>query len=116
MRLKRRGKASVLEAMAPDSRRRDLDGPRFERKRSVLEEVALDKTRINIANPQELLEIPGVDPAGRDAILRHRAAHGPIRDADELAQLLGCSQPQPAWTGEIDYDPADDTAPEAPGA
>ena len=76
----------------------------------------MDKTRINVANPQELLEIPGVDPVGRDAILRHRAQHGPIRSALELAQLLGRSQPQPAWSSEIDYDPADSTAPEAPGA
>ena len=76
----------------------------------------MDKTRINIANPQELLEIPGVDSTGRDAILRHRAEHGPIRNAQELAQLLGRSQPQPAWTAEIDYDPASMTAPEAPGA
>ena len=76
----------------------------------------MDKTRINVANPQELLEIPGVDPTGRDAIVRHRAEHGPIRDARELAQLLGHSEPQPAWTAEIDYDPANQTAPEAPGA
>jgi hypothetical protein len=76
----------------------------------------MDKTRINIANPQELLEIPGIDPAGRDAIVRHRAAHGPIRSADELATVLGCAQPNGAWAKEVDFDPADDTAPEAPGA
>lgn len=76
----------------------------------------MDKTRINIANPQELLEIPGLDPTGRDAIVRHRAEHGPIRNADELARILGRSQADGAWIGEIDYDPAGDTAPEAPGA
>jgi len=76
----------------------------------------MDKTRINTANPQELLEIPGVDTTGRDAILRHRAEHGPIRSAAELAQLLGRSQAQAAWTDEIDFRPADETAPEAPGA
>jgi hypothetical protein len=76
----------------------------------------MDRTRINIANPQELLEIPGVDPTGRDAILRYRAEHGPIRSAAELAQLLGQSQAQPAWTAEVDFAPADETAPEAPGA
>ena len=75
----------------------------------------MDKTRVNVANPQELLEIPGIDPTGRDAILRHRAEHGPIRSADELAALLGRSQPSAAWA-ELDFDPADDTAPEAPGA
>lgn len=76
----------------------------------------MDKTRINQANPQELLEIPGIDPAQRDAIVRHRAAHGPIQSADELAKVLGCSTADVAWAGEIDFDPADDTAPEAPGA
>ncbi len=76
----------------------------------------MDKTRINIANPQELLEIPGVDASGRDAIVRYRAEHGPIRSADELAQLLGESRAQPAWTSKIDFAPADQTAPEAPGA
>ena len=74
------------------------------------------KTRINQANPQELLEIPGMDATGRDAIVRHRADHGPIRNADELAKVLGRAAANAAWAGEIDFDPADDTAPEAPGA
>jgi DNA uptake protein ComE-like DNA-binding protein len=76
----------------------------------------MDKTRINVANPQELLEIPGIDQKGRDLILRHRAEHGPIRSADELAAVLGRSQANAAWAAEVDFDPADDTAPEAPGA
>ena len=76
----------------------------------------MDKTRINVANPQELLEIPGIDPKGRDLILRHRAEHGPIRSADELAAVLGRSQANGAWAAEVDFDPAADTAPEAPGA
>jgi len=76
----------------------------------------MNKTRINQANPQELLEIPGIDPARRDAIVRHRSEHGPIRDADELAHVLGSSAADAAWTSEIDFDPAEDTAPEAPGA
>jgi DNA uptake protein ComE-like DNA-binding protein len=76
----------------------------------------MEKTRINTANPDELLEIPGIDPASRDAILQHRAQHGPIRDANELARVLGRPDADGAWIGEIDYDPADATAPEAPGA
>ena len=76
----------------------------------------MDKTRINVANPQELLEIPGIDTTSRDLILRHRAEHGPIRNADELAAVLGRSEASGAWTAEVDFDPADDTAPEAPGA
>jgi len=74
------------------------------------------KTRINQANPQELPEIPGMDATGRDAIVRHRADHGPIRNADELAKVLGRSVANAAWAGEIDFDPAEDTGPEAPGA
>ena len=76
----------------------------------------MDKTRINTANPQELLEIPGIDTAGRDAIVRHRMDHGPIRNANELATVLGRGTADVAWAKEIDFDPADDTAPEAPGA
>ena len=76
----------------------------------------MNKTRINIANPQELLEIPGIDPTSRDAIVRHRSDHGPIRSASELARVLGRGTADAAWASEIDFDPADDTAPEAPGA
>ena len=76
----------------------------------------MDKPKINLANPQELLEIPGIDQASRDAIVRHRAEHGPIRDADELARIVGRSQADAAWLGHVDFDPAKDTAPEAPGA
>ena len=37
----------------------------------------MDKTRINLANPQELLEVPGLHEAAGDAIVRHRGQHGP---------------------------------------
>ncbi|PYN61577.1 MAG: hypothetical protein DMD90_22760, partial [Candidatus Rokuibacteriota bacterium] len=49
----------------------------------------MDKTRINLANPQELLELPGLHEAAGDAIVRHRGQHGPIGDAIELTQILG---------------------------
>jgi len=32
----------------------------------------MDMTRINLANPQELLELPGIHQAAGDAIVRHR--------------------------------------------
>ena len=76
----------------------------------------MDKTRINVANPQELLEIPGITADGRDLILRHRAEHGPIRSAQELASVLGRPEADGAWTAEVDFEPADSSAPEAPGA
>lgn len=76
----------------------------------------MDKIRINLANPQELLEIPGFDRSAADAILRHRAEHGPIRDAAELATLLGGGGVRADLLSHLDFDPASDTAPEAPGA
>ena len=76
----------------------------------------MDKTRINLANPQELLEIPGLDRAKADAILRHRAEHGPIRDAVELAKIVGSTSLTGDLLMHVDFDPAESTAPEAPGA
>jgi hypothetical protein len=48
----------------------------------------MGETRINLANLQELLELPGVHQAAGDAIVRHRGQHGPIMDAIELTQIL----------------------------
>jgi hypothetical protein len=76
----------------------------------------MDKTRINLANPQELLEIPGFHQAARDAIVRHRGQHGPIMDAVELTQILGPEVVTPALLAHVDFQPAGPTAAEAPGA
>ena len=76
----------------------------------------MEKTRINLANPQELLEIPGLRQADSDAIVRHRVAHGPIGDAAELRNILGRETVTPALLEHIDFQPADATAAEAPGA
>ena len=74
------------------------------------------KVRINLANEQELLELPGVGPAEAAAIVRHRADHGPIKDTAELATILS-GRPLPAALGaRADFSPAETTAPEAPGA
>jgi DNA uptake protein ComE-like DNA-binding protein len=73
-------------------------------------------TRINLANPQELLEIPGLHQAESDAIVRHRAVHGPIKDATELARVLGTNSVTPALLAHVDFQPAEATAAEAPGA
>lgn len=73
-------------------------------------------TRINLANPQELLEIPGMDQAAGEAIVRHRAQHGPISGATELAQILGPQMVTPALLAHVDFQPSDVTAAEAPGA
>src|SRR3989442_1064635 len=48
----------------------------------------MDKTRINLANPMELLELPGMNQARSGAIVRHRPEHGPLRAARKPRQLL----------------------------
>lgn len=75
-----------------------------------------NKVRVNLANPLELLELPGVGPQQAEAILRFRAEHGPIRDADQLAGILGGGPAREALSEQADFSPADTTAPEAPGA
>ena len=76
----------------------------------------MEKTRINLANPQELLEIPGIDQAASDVIVRHRGQHGPITDAAELTQVLAPQAVTPALLEHVDFQPAIATAAEAPGA
>jgi len=39
-----------------------------------------NRVRINLVNPAELLELPGIGPEQAGAILRFRAEHGPIKD------------------------------------
>jgi len=74
------------------------------------------KIRINLANPVELLELPGLDAREVDAIVRFRTEHGPIRDAQQLASILGAPSLVESLRERADFSPADATAPEAPGA
>jgi DNA uptake protein ComE-like DNA-binding protein len=74
------------------------------------------KIRINLANTQELSELPGLSAEEVQAIVRHRALHGPIKDAKHLAEVLGNSPAAEAVAPRADFTPADTTAPEAPGA
>ena len=74
------------------------------------------KVRVNLANAQELLELPGLGPAQVTAIIQHRSEHGPIKDADELAAILRGHPLTEALRERADFSPADATAPEAPGA
>jgi helix-hairpin-helix protein len=74
------------------------------------------KVRVNLANPLELLELPGVGPEEADAILRFRAEHGPIRDAAQLVGILGGRPAPEALSEQADFSPSEATAPEAPGA
>jgi len=50
------------------------------------------------------------------AIVKFRAEHGPIRDAAELARILSGWRLSDAALERLDFDPADSTAPESPGA
>ncbi len=74
------------------------------------------KIRINLANPLELLELPGLDSQQAEAIVKFRAEHGPIKDARQLAAILGVPPLAGAVWEQADFSPADSTAPEAPGA
>ncbi|HET6369218.1 MAG TPA: helix-hairpin-helix domain-containing protein [Pseudomonadales bacterium] len=74
------------------------------------------KVRINLANAQELLELPGLGPAQAAAIVRFRSEHGPIKDAQQLATILSGFPLTEALRARADFSPADATAPEAPGA
>ena len=74
------------------------------------------KVRINLANAQQLFELPGLGPAQVAAIVRHRSDHGPIKDTNELATILGGHPLTEALRERAGFSPADATAPEAPGA
>jgi DNA uptake protein ComE-like DNA-binding protein len=71
----------------------------------------------NLANARELLELPGLSAAEVEIIVRFRAEHGPIGDADQLARILSGHPPIHDMLKErADFSPSDSTAPEAPGA
>jgi competence ComEA-like helix-hairpin-helix protein len=75
-----------------------------------------NKVRVNLANPAELLEIPGIGPEQARAIVAFRTEHGPIQNASQLAKILSrWPTPEAMWE-RIAFDPAEGTAPEAPGA
>lgn len=76
----------------------------------------MSKVRVNLANPSELCEIPGIRQGQADAIVKFRAAHGPIKDADQLTEIMGGQPLDPAARDRLDFEPAGMTAPESPGA
>ena len=75
-----------------------------------------NKVQVNLANPAELLELPGVGPEQARAILDFRAAHGPIQNAAELARILRAWPVSDAIWDHVEFDPSAGTTPEAPGA
>jgi predicted DNA-binding helix-hairpin-helix protein len=77
---------------------------------------ATRKVRVNLANEQELLELPGLGAAGAAAIVQFRSEHGPIKDARHLGAILHGHPHVNAMSESADFAPAEATAPEAPGA
>jgi Helix-hairpin-helix motif len=75
-----------------------------------------NRVRVNLANPAELLELPGIGPEQVQAIVAFRADHGPIQDARQLANILRAWPVAETLWEHVAFDPADSTAPEAPGA
>ena len=75
-----------------------------------------NRVRVNLANPAELLELPGIGPEQMQAIVAFRADHGPIQDARQLANILRAWPVAETLWEHVAFDPADSTAPEAPGA
>lgn len=78
--------------------------------------MSANRVRVNLANAVELAELPGVDAAQVAAIVKYRAEHGPIRDATELASIIGPPARTERLISRADFSPAEATAPEAPGA
>ena len=74
------------------------------------------KVRVNLANPLELLELPGIGPEQARAIVEFRTEHGPIQDARQLATVLRPWPVAESMWEHVEFDPAESTAPEAPGA
>jgi hypothetical protein len=76
----------------------------------------MTKVRVNLANPSELCEIPGIRRAQAEAIVKFRTEHGPIEGLRQLDEIMG-DEPLPETARErLDFAPASPTAPEAPGA
>ena len=74
------------------------------------------RIRINLVGAQELRALPGLTAQQADTIVKHRTLHGPIKDAEQLAEVLGNAPVVAAIAELADFSPSDSTAPEAPGA
>ena len=72
--------------------------------------------RINLANARELLELDGLSEADAQKIVRFRSEHGPIADGHQLSAVLGGRALTASMLARADFEPAENTAPEAPGA
>jgi transcriptional accessory protein Tex/SPT6 len=79
-------------------------------------ETEREGIRINLANHVDLCKLPGIGREQARAIVRWRAEHGPIANAEQLRRILSPWPIDEALWDRVDFAPAHDTAPEAPGA
>jgi len=66
-----------------------------------------DRVRVNVANPNELLRLPGVGPEQAERIVKFRAQYGPIGNESELSRVLGWRGVGESMWGRLDFSSAD---------
>src|SRR5262245_9609813 len=66
-----------------------------------------DRVRGNIANPNELLKLPGVGPEQAERIVKFRAQYGPIGNESELSRVLGWRGLGESMWGRVDFSSVD---------
>ena len=62
-----------------------------------------DRVRVNVANPHELLRLPGVGPEQAERIVKFRTEHGPIGNESELSRVLGWRGLGESMWGRVDF-------------
>ena|SRR5215470_7403870 len=73
-----------------------------------------DRVRVNVANPSELLKLPGVGPEQVERIVKFRAQYGPIGNESELSRVLGWRGLGESMWGRVDFSSADSRRGEGP--
>jgi hypothetical protein len=66
-----------------------------------------DRVRVNVANPSELLKLPGVGPEQAERIVTFRAQYGPIGSESELSRVLGWRGLGESMWGRVDFSSGD---------
>jgi hypothetical protein len=66
-----------------------------------------DRVLVNVANPHELLRLPGVGPEQAERIVKFRTEHGPIGNESELSRVLGWRGLGESMWGRVDFSAGD---------
>jgi DNA uptake protein ComE-like DNA-binding protein len=64
-----------------------------------------EQVRVNSADYQELLGLPGVGVEQANRIVRFRREHGPIVNESELSRVLGLRALDESMWGRVDFSP-----------